>query len=94
MIEIPGFNAGSYVAFLAPGVVAMSALASNGWSGMTFVDDVERGVLDRLLASPVLRGALIAGSLVYQAIITALQSLVIFLLAWLLDANLAEVQRE
>lgn len=87
--EIPGFNAGSYVTFLAPGVVAMSALASNGWSGMAFVDDVERGVLDRLLASPVHRGALIAGSMVYQALLTALQSAAIFLLAWVMGAQFA-----
>ena len=87
VVEIPGFGGGSYLAFLAPGVVVMSALFSNGWSGMAFIDDLERGVMDRFLTAPVHRGALMAGSLVYQAIVTVLQSLAILVLARLLGVS-------
>ena len=44
-----------------PGVVVMTALFSSGWSGMATIEDIDRGVIDRLLVSPVRRGALIAG---------------------------------
>src|SRR5260221_11563874 len=77
VVEIPGFTGSSYLAFLTPGVVAMSALFSTGWSGMSYVIDMERGVMDRFLGSPVRRGALIGGQLVYQAAMTMLQLLII-----------------
>src|SRR5215471_10109305 len=36
--QIPGFTAGgSYLGYLTPGIVAMTALMSNGWSGMAYV---------------------------------------------------------
>jgi ABC-2 type transport system permease protein len=44
---------------------------------MGFVEDMHRGVLDRVLASPVWRGALNAGSLVYATTTIALQVLII-----------------
>jgi ABC-2 type transport system permease protein len=77
VVEIPGFGGGSYITFLTPAVVIMTALFSAGWSGMSFIQDVDRGVMDRFLVSPVRRGALIAGSLGYQAIVTVIQSLII-----------------
>ncbi len=41
IVEIPGFGAGSYIDFLTPGVVVMTALFSAGWSGMGLIDDLE-----------------------------------------------------
>lgn len=88
VVDIPGFAAGgSYIDFLAPGVVVMSALFSNGWSGMSLVEDIEGGTLDRLLVSPVYRGAIISGTLVYQGLLTLTQSLIILGLALLLGAS-------
>jgi ABC-2 type transport system permease protein len=77
IVEIPGFSGGSYLAFLTPGIVVMTALFSTGWSGMGYVVDMERGVMDRFLVAPVRRGALIGGELLYQAGMTLLQSLII-----------------
>jgi ABC-2 type transport system permease protein len=77
VVEIPGFAGGSYLNYLTPGLVVMTAISSAGWNGMLFVDDMESGVLDRLLVSPVWRPALNIGSLVYGAITIAVQSLVI-----------------
>ena len=39
----------------------MLAVSSAGWTGMGFVEDINSGVMDRMLASPVWRGALNAG---------------------------------
>jgi len=33
VVEIPGFEATSYIQFLTPGVVVMTALFSAGWAG-------------------------------------------------------------
>jgi ABC-2 type transport system permease protein len=68
---------GSYLTFLTPGIVAMTAVFASGWSGMIFVTEMEQGTLNRFLVTPVLRGALIAGRLVQQAVIVLAQSLLI-----------------
>ena len=63
------------VAFLTPGIVMMTALMNSGWSGTTFIADMERGVMDRMLASPVSRGGLMAGQLISNATTTLIQTL-------------------
>ncbi len=89
VVEIPGFDAsqGSYVEFLTPGVVVMTALFSSGWAGTIYIDDMNRGVMDRFLASPVRRGALMAGSLAYQAATTVVQTVVVLVVAGIAGAR-------
>ncbi|HEX9231723.1 MAG TPA: ABC transporter permease, partial [Jatrophihabitantaceae bacterium] len=72
LVHLPGFPAasGSYLEFIAPGVIMMTALFSSGWAGTVYIEDMNRGVMDRLLASPVSRGAMMIGTLAYQAITT------------------------
>lgn len=87
--ELPGFGSGSYLEFLTPGVVVMTAMMSAGWAGTTFIADMQRGVMGRDLASPISRGALIAGSLVHQALVIAVQSLIVFGVGLLAGARYA-----
>jgi ABC-2 type transport system permease protein len=77
VVEIPGFGGGDYVDFLTPGIVVMTALFTAGWSGMGVIEDLNRGVMDRFLVSPVARSSLIAGRLGQLAITIAIQSLVV-----------------
>ena len=51
--DIPGFAADSYVDFLTPGIVVMTAAFAGGWAGMGVIEDLNRGVIDRFLVSPV-----------------------------------------
>jgi ABC-2 type transport system permease protein len=80
--EIPGFGAGNYHTYLTPGVVIMTAMFASSWTGMSYIEDMQTGVMDRFLTAPVRRGALIAASLAYQAVVTVVQSVVIILLGW------------
>jgi ABC-2 type transport system permease protein len=90
VVDIPGFAVdGTYVEFLAPGVVAMTALFSAAWAGTVYIDDMERGVMDRLLASPVSRGAMMNGTLAYQSITSLVQTLIVLGVAWLMGARFA-----
>jgi ABC-2 type transport system permease protein len=86
VVQIPGFSSVNYISFLTPGVVMMTSLFSNGWSGMGYVLDIERGILDRFLVTPVIRGALISGELIYSALLTALQTVIILALGWISGA--------
>jgi ABC-2 type transport system permease protein len=91
VVDIPGFSRapGGYLAFLTPGVIVMTALFSSGWAGTVYIEDMNRGVMDRFLASPVRRGAMMAGTLVYQAATTAVQTLVVLVVAVLAGARFA-----
>jgi ABC-2 type transport system permease protein len=85
--DIPGFGSDNYVAFLAPGVVMMTAFFSAGWSGMPMIEDLERGVIDRFLVSPVRRTSLITGRLVQGALTIVIQTLIIVGLAFAVGAD-------
>jgi ABC-2 type transport system permease protein len=85
--DLPGFGAASYITFLTPGVVIMSALFGAGWTGMSIINDLDRGVLDRFLVTPASRVALIVGRLVQVAAVTVIQSLVIVGLGLLVGAR-------
>lgn len=89
VIHIPGFStaSGSYLEFITPGVIVMTALFSSGWAGTGYIEDMNRGVMDRLLASPVRRGAMMAATLAYQALTTVLQTAIVFLIAFAAGAR-------
>lgn len=82
VVELPGFGAPSYLDYLVPGVVIMSALSSSMWSGMTVLEEIDRGIMDRFLVLPLHRSAIINASVVMQSLITTLQSLIIVGLGW------------
>jgi ABC-2 type transport system permease protein len=88
VVDIPGFSEDSYIDFLAPGIVVMTALFSAGWNGMGMLNDLERGVLDRFLVSPARRSPLIVGPLAQVSIVIAIQSLIIIGLALVAGASL------
>jgi ABC-2 type transport system permease protein len=86
--DIPGFTGGSYIEFLVPGVVVMLAISSAGWVGMGFIDDINRGTMDRLLVSPIWRGALNLGSVAQSVLSIVVQSLVVIGLSLAVGAHI------
>jgi ABC-2 type transport system permease protein len=87
VVEIPGFEVGNYDDYLAPGIVVMTALFSAGWGGMGTLQDIEKGIMDRFLVSPVGRIALLVGPIAQNSIVTIVQSLIIVGLALLIGAS-------
>jgi ABC-2 type transport system permease protein len=78
VIDIPGFAfGGSYLDYLVPGVIAMNAMANNMWAGMTMIEEIERGTLNRFLVSPASRIAIMNATVAEQAVSTTVQSLII-----------------
>lgn len=87
VVEIPGFEATSYIEFLTPGVVIMTAMFGSAWSGMSLIEDLNEGVIDRLLATPVHRGAIIAARVLHAALTVLVQSIIILALGLILGAR-------
>lgn len=88
-VQIPGFGAGgrSYLEFLTPGVVGMTALFSAAWAGTVYIEDMNLGVMDRMLASPVRRGAMMNGTIAYQSITAIVQTVIVIGIAYLAGAR-------
>ena len=88
VVDIPGFTGGSsYLVFLTPGIVMMMALFGSSWAGTSYIQDMDRGVMDRFLTSPTSRTGLILATMIYQAVLTVVQTLVVLGVAWLAGAR-------
>src|ERR1700724_601124 len=78
VIDIPGFAfGGTYLDYLVPGLIAMNAMANNMWAGMAMIEEIERGTLNRFLASPASRIGIMNATVAEQAVSTTVQSLII-----------------
>ena len=81
VIDIPGFGyQGSYLAYLIPGIVAMNAMSGNMWAGMSMIEEIDRGTLNRFLVTPASRLAIMNASVAEQAVSTVVQTLIIVFL--------------
>jgi ABC-2 type transport system permease protein len=89
--DIPGFTGDSYIEFLTPGVVVMLAMSS-AWIGMGFIEDINRGTMDRLLVSPIWRGALNLGSVAQSVLSLGIQSLIVIGLSLALGARFSGIE--
>lgn len=87
VVEIPGFASTSYIQLLTPGVIVMTAFFSAGWGGMAMIDDIDRGVIDRFLVSPVNRSSLIFGRILQNSVGIVVQAVIIIVLALILGAT-------
>ena len=81
-------SAANYVQFLAPGISIMTALFGAAYSGMGLLNEIDRGVLDRMLATPVARGALMTARILHSAVQVMIQSGLILIAGAALGARL------
>ena len=78
VIDIPGFAfGGTYLDYLVPGLIAMNAMSNNMWAGMSMIEEIDRGTLNRFLAAPASRVGIMNATVVEQAVSTTVQSLII-----------------
>lgn len=87
--DLGGFGTRSYVDFFLPGVVVMNAFFAGTWSGMSMITDLDRGVVERFLATPARRGSLIVSQLARAALQAGIQGLVILLVGTVIGARVA-----
>jgi len=78
----------SYLTFLLPGICALTLMQGSTQSGVGLVRDFQRGFLQRMLATPALRGEIHLGLLVAEVSRMHLQALVVAFLGLALGAQL------
>ena len=77
-----------YLDFLAPGVLAQSALFSAIFFGMATIWERDLGVLHTYLVSPASRLSLVSGKAVSAGVRSLSQAVVVYVLAFLLGVNI------
>lgn len=85
---VPGFPAGSYIAFATPGILLQNGFTSALQSGVSIVDEINSGFLQNMLVTPVNRSAILLGRLASDAVRVMAQSLIIMVLAIFLGAEI------
>jgi len=73
-----------YVTYITPAIMIQSTLAAAAVSGIGVVDDMESGMFDKILVSPMNRGALFLGNVLSEVVRIAVQTLIIFTLGYVL----------
>jgi len=89
IVDLPGFGTNSYIQFLTPGIVIMTAFFSALWSGMAMIDDLDRGVIERFLATPARRSSLVLGHIAQAAGNSMIQALIVLGIGYLLGARVS-----
>jgi ABC-2 type transport system permease protein len=89
IIALPGFETDSYIGFLTPGIVVMTAFFTGMWNGMSTVNDLDRGVIERFLATPAARSALVLGHVAQSGLNAVVQAVIILGVGFLMGARVA-----
>jgi ABC-2 type transport system permease protein len=84
---VPGFPAQSYLDYMAPGVVVMTALFGGVFGGTSISWDRRLGYLEKMLAAPISRSAIVLGKTLAVAVQSGLQALLIFALALIMGVH-------
>src|SRR5437764_1251685 len=87
--RVPALRGGasSYIEFLLPGIVVMNAFFGGTWAGMAMITDLDRHVVDRFLATPASRLAIVLSQVVRAGVIALTQATVILLVGFALGVH-------
>jgi len=90
LANTPQFKAlgySSYLTFLVPGMVVLSVLFTALQSGMATITDIDTGMMDKFLISPIRRFSILLGRMTADALLMLLQGAIIFVLAFAMGAR-------
>ncbi len=87
LADVPGFPYDTYLQFLVPAIIAMTALSSAFQSGLGTVADVEDGMLDKFLIAPIHRVSIMSGRILADGTRIIAQAAVVIFAAFLMGAR-------
>src|SRR3984885_8100538 len=77
-----------YLDFMAPGILAQSVLFGAIFYGISLIWERDLGILQKFLVSPAPRSALVSGRAVSSTIRSIAQTVLVYVVAFLLGVNL------
>lgn len=90
LIQSVGFS-GSYIEFMAPGVIMLTAIFTSIFGGVNTLWDRRYGFMNKALASPISRVSIALGKMLAISLISALQSSLILGIALVLGVNVVDI---
>lgn len=87
LTSLPGLS-GSYLAYLTPGILVLTAVTGAFASGMSVVNDINSGFLQKMLLTPVNRTAILLGRLAADMFVLMIQSAIIIGVALLMGLTI------
>ena len=87
-VDALGANASSYLAFITPGIIALTALSGAVNSGMTLLEEKIKGVTKEYFVAPIPRLSILLASTASGLTKTLIQSLIILVIAVLFGARM------
>ena len=88
VVNLDLLGAGSYLAFITPGIIALTALSGAVNSGMTLLEEKIKGILKEYFVAPIPRMSILLASTGSGLVKTLLQSGIILIIALLLGVRL------
>ncbi len=85
---LPGAS-GSYLEYLTPGILVLNAVTGAALSGMSIVNDINSGFLQKMLLTPANRAAILLGRLMTDILVLIIQSAIILGVALLMGLTIA-----
>lgn len=85
--EFRSLGYSSYVNFFVPGMIVLSMLFTALQSGVATVTDIDTGVMDKLLISPVRRSGILAGRVAADAVTMLAQGVIVLAVALAMGAR-------
>lgn len=85
---LPGAS-GSYLEYLTPGILVLNAVTGAALSGMSIVNDINSGFLQKMLLTPANRAAILLGRLMTDILVLIIQSAIIVGVALLMGLTIA-----
>jgi ABC-2 type transport system permease protein len=82
---------GSYINFLAPGIIGMSIIFTSVFSGIEIIWDRQFGFLKETLVAPVSRTSVMLGRTLGSATVAAIQGVIVFLISMIAGFRPASV---
>lgn len=74
---LPDLEGASYLQFFAPGVIVMTVMFGSSWAGMGLLQDMDMGILDKMMATPVTRLSILLARVLASMTMLLIQALVI-----------------
>jgi ABC-2 type transport system permease protein len=86
--EFPGVGQ-SFLSYLTPAVIMMCSIMFGAQAGISIINDLNSGFLQKLLVTPVRRSAILLGRLLTDSLMVVLSSIVVVLIAWGMGVSFA-----
>ncbi len=88
VVDTNTLGGASYLAFITPGMIALTALSGAVNSGMTLLEEKIKGILKEYFVAPIPRMSVLLASSASGMVKTLIQSLIILVIAMLFGARL------